>query len=235
MTATAADRGTDPTGAGDGSTTAAPAVRRATRHQRPGWRDPRILIGVVIVAASVLAGVKILTGADDTVAVWSVRSDLPAGSRVSGDDLVVEQIRFTSGAQADRYLSADRAVPHRSVLDRAVAAGELLPRSALTGAGQALVEVPVPVAVDDVPATVRQGSVVDVWVTPQTATTSDKLADATLVLDDVVVVAAPRAQDSLAPSGTRQVIVGVSRERAGDLGPALGKTSAGHVVITRQG
>lgn len=235
MTATAADRGTDSIGSSNGPDTAPPVVRRATRHQRPGWRDPRILVGMVIVAASVLAGVKILTGADDTVAVWSLRSDLPAGSRVSGDDVVVEQIRFSSGDQADHYLSAERPLPRRAVLDRAVDAGELLPRMALTGIGQALVEVPVPVAVDDVPATVRQGSVVDVWVTPQTTATADKLADATLVLDDVVVVAAPRAQDSLAPSGTRQVIVGMSRDRAGDLGSALGKTSAGHVVITRQG
>ena len=81
MTATAADR----TASGESSPSresAPSAVRRAVRHQRPGWRDPRILVGVVIVAASVLAGVKILTAADDTVAVWAVRSDLPSGSRV---------------------------------------------------------------------------------------------------------------------------------------------------------
>ena len=231
MTATATSRGTD---RGTDSNATDP-VPRAVRHQRPGWRDPRILVGVVIVAASVLAGVKILTGADDTVGVWALRADLPAGSRVRGDDVVSEQIRFSSAAQADHYLSADRALPRDAVLGRAAAGGELLPRSALSGAERSLVEVPVPVSVDDVPATVRQGSVVDVWVTPQSATAADRLADARLVLDDVVVVAAPRAEDSLAPSGTRQVIVGVTRAQAGDLGSALGQTSAGHVVITRQG
>ena len=53
-----------------------------TRHRRPGWRDPRILVGLVIVAASVLVGVKVLAAADDSVGVWAVRKDLPAGTRV---------------------------------------------------------------------------------------------------------------------------------------------------------
>ena len=66
-------------------------------------------------------------------------------------------------------------------------------------------------------------------------TTADRLADADLVLDDVVVVKAPTPEDSLAPTGTRQVIVGVTRDQAAELGPALGRTSAGRVVITRRG
>ncbi|MDQ6640961.1 MAG: hypothetical protein M3Y66_00495, partial [Actinomycetota bacterium] len=104
-----------------------------------------------------------------------------------------------------------------------------------TGTGQALVEVPVSVEVEAVPATVDEGSVVDVWVTPQTATTADKLADADLVLDDVVVVKAPKGESSLAPTGTRQIIVGVTADQAKTLGPALGRTSSGRVVITKQG
>ena len=41
-----------------------------------------------------------------------------------------------------------------------------------------------------VPATVRAGSVVDVWVTPDAAR-APRAARSTLVLDDVTVVAAP--------------------------------------------
>jgi hypothetical protein len=145
------------------------------------------------------------------------------------------EIRFDSREDADRYLSADAPLPDDAVLERAVGSGELLPRQALAGADRALVEVPVSVELDEVPATVREGSVIDVWVTPQSATTADRLADADLVLDDVVVVKAPTPEDTLAPTGTRQVIVGVTREQAAQLGPALGRTSAGLVVITRQG
>jgi hypothetical protein len=217
------------------TTSGMPPTPQARRHHRPGWRDPRILVGIVIVAASVLLGVKVLASADDTVGVWALRKDLPAGTRVDAGEVERMQIRFTSRDAADRYLSADDPLPSDSVLQRAVGQGELLPRNALADADQALVEVPVSVEVEAVPATVGEGSVVDVWVTPQTATTAGKLADATLVLDDVVVVKAPRGEDTLAPTGTRQIIVGVTAQQAEELGPALGRTSSGRVVITRQG
>ncbi|MGI9156425.1 MAG: hypothetical protein ACR2FG_07285 [Marmoricola sp.] len=145
------------------------------------------------------------------------------------------QIRFASRDSADRYLSADAPLPQSSVLQRAVGQGELLPRDALAGPDRALVEVPVSVEVEELPATVKEGSIVDIWVTPRTATTADKLADADLVLDDVVVVKAAKATDTLAPTGTRQIIVGVTADQARQLGPALGRTSSGRVVVTRQG
>ena len=44
----------------------APPVSRA---QSPGWRDPRVVVGVVIVAVCVLLGARVLGSADDTVAV----------------------------------------------------------------------------------------------------------------------------------------------------------------------
>ena len=52
------------------------------------------------------------------------------------------------------------------------------------------------------PATVRQGSVVDVWVTPQVfrGEWAPQGEGRARVLTDVVVVAVPRAADSLAPA-----------------------------------
>ncbi len=98
-----------------------------------------------------------------------------------------------------------------------------------------LVEVPISVAVDDLPATVRQGSVVDVWVAPKVGAVSGQRPTAVPVLTDVVVVAVPRGSNSLAPESTRQVIVGVPAERADELGKALGGISDGRVVIARKG
>ena len=117
-----------------------------------------------------------------------------------------------------------------------MAAGELLPRAAFAAdCGADLVEVPISVVSDDLPATVRQGSVVDVWVAPQVSAVGGAKAKAVPVLTDVVVVAVPRAADSLAPQSTRQVIVGVPAERAEDLGTALGGISDGRVVVARKG
>lgn len=215
---------------------AEPAAPAATRSRRPGWRSPRLLLGVLLVAGSVVAGARLVAAADDTVGVWSVVRDLPEGAKVSSGDLEARQVRFPDERTADGYLAAADAVPEGVALDRPVTAGELLPRAALAqDPGEDLVEVPVSVLTDDLPATVRQGSVVDVWVAPQQPGDARARARAVPLLTDVVVVDVPRTSDGLAPQTTRQVIVGVPADRSADLGVALGGMAEGRVVIARKG
>lgn len=207
---------------------------RAARAVAPGWRDPRLVAGVAIVAGCVLLGARVYAGADDTVAVWSVRTDLPAGSRLAGDDLAPVQVRI-AGSGADRYVLAETAPAPGSTLARDVDAGELLPRSAVVaGSAPDHLEVPLSVAPDDVPRSVRPGAIVDVWVTPRTAGAGELRPRARLVLDGVVVVAVPSAGDSLAPRTSQQVIVGVDESRSGEVAEVLGLMVDGRIVLTRQ-
>lgn len=209
-----------------------PPARRTTA---PTWRDPRLVIGIVVVAVSVLAGAYLFAGADQTVGVWAVSAGMRSGTSIGPADLVRREVRFTDPKDADRYVSADSELPPGTTLSRDVGAGELLPRAALgTGSPTSLVEVPISTAAELVPATVRVGSVVDVWVTPDDTVQSGR-PHSTRVLDDVTVVAAPAAGSSLAPSSTRQVIVGVAPDQESRLARSLGLATAGTVVITRQG
>ncbi len=209
------------------STPSAPPARRATR---PGWRDPRIIVGVLIVALSVLVGAALLGSGEDTVAVWSARKDLPAGARLTADVLQQRAVHFADSADRGHYFAGP--APTGQALSRPIGAGELVPRTALGGTSRHLVEVPLRVDVDDVPVTVREGSTVDVWVAPRDAVPGDRLR-ARLVLSGVVVVRLSRVGSSLAPETSRQVIVAVAPDKP--LGDALGATSTGRVVITRQG
>ncbi len=208
---------------------------RAVRSRAPGWRNPRLLLGLLLVAASVALGARLMAAADDTVGVWAVRRDLPAGATLRSADLERVQVRFPDSTRAEDYVGGtDR--PTKQTLNRPVAAGELLPRAAVAEqTGPDLVEVPVSLAADDLPATVRQGSVVDVWVAPKVSAVGQRRVEAVPVLTDVVVVAVPHSADTLAPQATRQVIVGVPEGRADDLAGALGAMSDGHVVIARKG
>lgn len=214
----------------------APDLRapQAVRAVPAGWRDPRLVVGVVIVAGCVLLGARVFAGADDTVAVWSVRTDLSAGSRLSADDLAAVQVRI-AGSGADRYLTAGTVPAPGSTLVRDLAAGELLPRSAVApNRAPDLLEVPLSVAPDDVPGSVRPGSVIDVWVTPTVAGPSEPRPRARLALDEVIVVAVPSGGDSLAPRTTQQVIVGVDESRSGEVAEALGLMADGRIVLIRQ-
>ena len=220
-----------PTGPALSAPVTAPPARRA---QPPGWRDPRLIAGVVIVAVCVLLGARVLAGADDTVAVWTLRHDVPAGTTIDPGDVTVTRVHF-SGSGEESYLLATTSSAPSGTAAHDLAAGELLPRSALASDDQAqLVEVPLSVAPDDLPASVRQGAVVDVWVTPKVADPGAERVRARLALDDVVVVAVPEGGDSLAPRTTQQVIVGVDEATATDLADSLGALADGRVVLTRQ-
>ncbi len=193
------------------------------------------MLGVAIVAVSVLLGARLLGSADDSVSVWGVRTDLPAGAEVTMADVEAVDIRFGSGEVADRYLSADAPLPAGSVAARALDAGELLPRAAVQSDGATtLTEVPLAVMSEAVPATVQAGVRVDVWVTPEQPA-DDGRVESQLVLDDVVVVAAPRESSALGPSAIRQIIVGLDETEDDSLPEALALLAAGDVLITRQG
>jgi hypothetical protein len=208
-----------------------PAARRTGR---PGWRDPRLVVGVAVVAISVVLGARIFAAADDTVQVWAAARDLQPGTTLQAADLEPHRIRFTSTDDANRYLSAAATAPVGAVLARPVGSGELLPRAALgSGEREPWVEVPVAAATEAVPATVRAGSRVDVWVTPDRPTRARERS--VLVLDDVRVVAAPAAGGTFGAGSTRQLVVGVPASDEDLLATALAQAAGGAVVVTRHG
>jgi len=215
----------------------APPSPPATRAGRAGWRDPRLLVGVALVAVAALLGATVV-GDQDTTAVWAARGPLAEGQAVDPDDLVVRELRFADEAAASRYVAADGPVPDGLTLTRDVGGGELLPVGALGEGGETLVEVPLTVAAEAVPATVRAGSVVDVWVTPDPdlvagATDAEAAEDAVLVFASVRVVAVSRPGGALGPAATRQVIVGLDSDAEATLPRALGRVARGDVVLVR--
>jgi hypothetical protein len=198
-----------------------------------------MVVGIAVVAICAVLGARLLDGADDTVGVWAVREAMSAGQPATSADLVRRDIRFEDQSDADRYVSADQPLPAGATLARPVGAGELLPRDALGSAdSEALTEVPLSVPAEAVPATLRVGTVVDVYVTPDAAVSGSRSSGqpgsvrSILVFDDVAVLAAPRSGTSLGPSATRQVIVGVGTDQAGQLPTALAALSSGTVVLT---
>ncbi|HSV39463.1 MAG TPA: hypothetical protein VLI04_11960 [Nocardioidaceae bacterium] len=178
-------------------------------------------------AICALLGARLVGKADDSVSVWAVRDDIVAGQSLSGADLEPVRVRFTEPADADRYISSHDDLPTGTVLLRGVGEGELLPRDALGTADDIeLVELPITLPSHAVPATLRVGVVVDVWVTAQESERSVR------VLEGVPVLALPPGGSSLSPSADRQVIVGLDEERQESLPKALALLASGTVVLT---
>jgi len=133
----------------------------AARLRRPSWRDSRLLIGVLIVLVSVVAGARVMALADDTVPVFAAATTLPSGHVLAAGDVRVVRVRL--GAGAAPYLSAGAGLAKGLVLARPVGAGELLPVAALGAPGSMTrrpVSVPLPAPL---PVGLQPGMSVDLW------------------------------------------------------------------------
>jgi hypothetical protein len=144
----------------------APSVP-AQRNRKPRWKDGRLILGVLLVAITALAGARLLSTADDTTTIWAAKHELKAGAPLTDDDLTTAKVRFTRSADAERYLSADADLDGL-VVARTVGPGEFLPKDAAVPASdQGRTEFPLSVASGRLPADTAAGDVVDVWVVPK--------------------------------------------------------------------
>lgn len=136
--------------------------RAAVRLRPPGWRDPRLLAGIVLVAISVALGSWLVASAGRTVPVFVADGALTPGQPVTRESLRVVDVRL--GIGLDRYLRADEELPSSLVAQRVVADGELVARSGLgDGSTMRSVTVPIPGGVSE---RIRPGAVADLWFVP---------------------------------------------------------------------
>lgn len=180
----------------------------APRLRRPTWRDPRLVVGVVIVALSVALGSWAVSSAGRTVPVYAAAGTLTPGEQLGTDRLRTVDVRL--GASVDRYLRADEPLPEDVVVQRVVDDGELVARGAL-GPAEAVevrsVAVPVGSGVSD---RIRKGAVVDLWFVPEAATGSKAAPGEPEALVSGVVVEQVDVADAglvVATGGTLHVLV----------------------------
>lgn len=211
----------------------------ATRATRPGWRDPRLWIGVALVTGSVVAGARILAGADDMTQVWSASTDLVAGQTVDAEDLEATRVSFGDDLDRERYLAVDDELPASLTLTRPLAAGELVPVAALGEAtDEDAVAVSIAVAAEHVPTDVVRGSRVDVWVIGDRTLGGGggrRGAGAEAVLEDIVVLDAPVVSDSFASATSRQLVLSVPADEDESLGLVLAASGDDRVRVVGRG
>jgi hypothetical protein len=186
------------TGSSTGPSSTGLPAPTARRLRPPSWRDRRLLVGLVLVLASVALGTAVVSRAGDSQPVYAASHLLTPGQQLTAGDLRVVRVRL--GGQSGRYLSAARGVPAQAVVIRSVQAGELLPRSAL-GPDDALTSRPVAVPVS--PGAVeglKAGSLVDVWVARKGAE-AETFDEPKALVNGAEVVSVSRSGGVLASGG----------------------------------
>ncbi|RWZ46401.1 hypothetical protein ELQ90_15240 [Labedella phragmitis] len=136
------------------------SARPPKRRRFPRSVDVRLLVGIVLVAASIGGVWAVVAAADRSVPVYAAASTIVAGDAVGKDDFVVEQVSL--GRAGDLY-AAPGSLGDGLVATRTVLAGELMPREALSSSHD-LARAPVVVTVaGELAERVTEGREVDVW------------------------------------------------------------------------
>lgn len=141
-----------------------PPAPRSIRR-RFGWVDPRLVVGLVLVAASIAGVAFLVHSVDQRVLVYTAARTLSPGDALTADMLSTEPMRLGEGFE--HYFAATDALPEGAQVTRVIAAGELVPRSALgSAAAEQVSSVVIPVA-GALPRAVDAGAQVEVWAAEQ--------------------------------------------------------------------
>lgn len=135
------------------------------RLRKPSWKDPRLLVGILLVCVSIAGVIALVESADKTVGVYAAREDLPVGAELTEGDFHI--VRVQLGDAEGAYRTSSEGFPDNAFAQRLISAGELLPASGIVAA-DALDRKPVGLTIEDpLPAGTATGDRVDVWVSPR--------------------------------------------------------------------
>jgi hypothetical protein len=135
----------------------------ALPRRRP-FADPRLLIGLLLVAASVAATVGIVAAADRRATVYAAAGPLQPGQRIHADDLVARGVALDGSDEL--YLGIGDLPRDGLVVRRSVAEGELVPASSVGRSADVEATSLVLRLATRVSGAVRPGARIDVWSVP---------------------------------------------------------------------
>lgn len=132
------------------------------RLKRPSWKDPRLLVGVLLVLASVIGVISLVGSADKTTEVYAARDSIAVGEKLSEDNVVRAKVRL--GDTEEHYVTVESGLPEGLVAVQRIGKNQLVPRESL-GRVDALGRKPVTVTIEEsLPDQAVAGTRVDVWV-----------------------------------------------------------------------
>ncbi|WP_291278665.1 hypothetical protein [Galactobacter sp.] len=202
------------------------------RWRPSGWKDPRLLIGILLILASVIAVAWLVRSSQHTTPMWSAAVDLAVGQEVTGEDLVAVDVRL--GKAGDRYLAADAAPQPGTRVLAPIAEGELIPVNGVgrpDPAGRRALAVTVE---GERPVGVERGSRVDVYAT-RAGTVGGEAGTSSVLLSGVEVTTLHTAEATIGATMSTTIEILVPPESVADFIRARGAGQRMDVVALPPG
>lgn len=140
----------------------------ASRVRRPGWKDPRLALGAVLVIASVAGTVYLVGELHQTSTVYVASTNITLGEKLTSENMNTQEVQL--GNTLDYYLHTDGELGSDARANTFISAGELIPVTSITHSEMGSRR---PINVDlpaDLSSSITPGSFVDVWIATREST-----------------------------------------------------------------
>lgn len=197
-------------------------VPLARRLRLSPWRDRRLLLGIVLVLASTVAGATLLSSSRATQTHWVLATDVRAGETVNREQVRPIDVHVPGDVQ-DSLLALDTP-PRSGHWNHDLAQGSLVTKTAIESGVRHGQHVPILLGPGGGPFDLAVGDRINVWIGPDE---DDDSTEARRVLTDVPVVAV----ETDAVGGGHRVVLDVGVD-----GPTPGVVAAvasGHLTAVR--
>ncbi|MGO2533053.1 MULTISPECIES: hypothetical protein [Micrococcaceae] len=204
----------------------------ARRLRKPGWRDPRLIVGILLVVVAVAGVLTLLSVQNKTVPVYVANQDISMGEKVESTGLDIVDVRLDS--VQDHYLTAQEALAEGLQANTLIRSGELVPLASLGGSDP---QGRKPLSVElskDLPVAVAVGTRVDVWAAERGAN-STTFEDPKKLLETVEVSAIHELDSGFGGTSGQVVELLVSDEDLPDMISALANEAQLTVVFAAGG
>lgn len=192
------------------------------------WLDPRLVVGLVLIAASVAGVLGIVSSADSSVQVLAARGALAPGDRIDAGDLVATSVRLVSVDSL--YLVPGDVPADGLIVTRAVGAGELVPSTAVGAmAGIGLASVVVTIN-GQLPGSIDSGVTADLWASRHDG--SNSFGPPTVVVSGATVVRVIESEGLVTSGDSTTLEILVPRMRVARVLEALANDDALSIVPT---
>ncbi|MGK9148799.1 SAF domain-containing protein [Plantibacter flavus] len=217
-------------GGADGRSDTEGGDRLAMRGRQRGWTsagsrfwvDPRFVVGLALVVASIVGVWWLVTASSRTVPVYAATRTLTPGATLEPSMLRVVDIRL--GGSDAAYLSAAKPSFGDQVVTRTVGSGELVPLSALGDAAELGITTLV-VEPGRRPATdVVPGTLVDLWAA---APVDEGYGSPEVIVPAATIVRSSEEEGFLSGGGSAALELAVPRSAVATV---LAAQAAGHLL-----
>jgi len=133
----------------------------SARLQRPGIKDPKLLMGILLILVSIVGVIAVIQLNNHTTQYYAAKSDIHVGDKITSDMLT--PVDANLGSSSERYITSEEINKGDLMATRYIASGEIIGKDS-TGTNVRENRRLVTVTIDRGSASaLKAGEQVDVW------------------------------------------------------------------------